>query len=216
MYDHTTDKTRCREISFVIDEAGITPIPELFKHIATVRSRKMSFLLAYQNVSQLDIYGESNARTILGNMRTQLFSRQSDLKTAQFLQERLDYTSGFARSEHGREGKDANTGKSEQRIPLLSIQYLMDLMPDDEIIGFYQDEKGMPPFKEKRLDWHDFPELVRRAKMIPPAIPVLPPSGASFQSPAGRGPSTKLKLTPLALPVDEDSSWRLKFSSKRE
>jgi hypothetical protein len=50
----------------------------------------------------------------------------------------------------------------------------MDLMPDNEIIGFYQDEDGMPPFKEKRMDWHDFPELVKRANMKPPTVPILP------------------------------------------
>jgi type IV secretion system protein VirD4 len=72
VYDNAPDKTKCREVSFPTDEAGITPIPELFKHIATVRSRKMSFLLAYQNISQLHAhYGEYHARTILGNMRVQ-------------------------------------------------------------------------------------------------------------------------------------------------
>ena len=174
VYDNTPDKTKCREVSFPIDEAGITPIPELYKHIATVRSRKMSFLLAYQNLSQVNAYyGEYNGTTILGNMRTQLYYRQTDLKTAKYLVDRLDYKSGFAHSTTDHEGT-ISKGESEQRIPLLTVQYIMDLMPDEEVIGFYQDTKGMPPFKVCRMDWQRFPVLRQRQRIPPPQLYALP------------------------------------------
>jgi hypothetical protein len=41
---------------------------------------------------------------------------------------------------------------------------------NDEVLGFRSD---LWPFRAKRLDWRDFPELKRRANLPPPEIPQL-------------------------------------------
>jgi type IV secretory pathway TraG/TraD family ATPase VirD4 len=87
--------------------------------------------------------------------------------------DRLDYKSGFAHSTTDHEGT-ISKGESEQRIPLLTVQYIMDLMPDEEVIGFYQDTKGMPPFKVHRMDWQRFPILKQRQSIPPPELYALP------------------------------------------
>jgi hypothetical protein len=44
-------------------------------------------------------------------------------------------------------------------------------MADDEIIGFHRD---VPPFRAKRMNYLNFPELVRRSKLAPPPVHQLP------------------------------------------
>ena len=57
-----------QKILFLIDEGGVTPIPELYDHVATCNGRGMSFVMGIQALSQLDaVYGKENAETILNN-----------------------------------------------------------------------------------------------------------------------------------------------------
>ena len=61
------------KILFLIDEAGVTPVPELYNHVSTFNGRGMSFELGVQDLSQLDaLYGQYHAETILNNC-TQVF-----------------------------------------------------------------------------------------------------------------------------------------------
>ena len=53
-------------------------------------------------------------------------------------------------------------------------------MPEDEILGF---RSGMRPFRGKQLDYRRFPELVKRANMKPPEVPVLPGITVNPQNP---------------------------------
>src|SRR5262249_49597972 len=72
--------------------------------------------------------------------------RQDDLETAQFLEMRCGSKSGFAHSKTAHEG-GTSTGESEQKIPVITAQYIMYDMPDDEIIIFW----GKRPFLGKRI-----------------------------------------------------------------
>jgi hypothetical protein len=43
-------------------------------------------------------------------------------------------------------------------------------MRDEDIIGFH---RRLPPFRAKRMDWRDFPELAKRRRIRPPQLPAL-------------------------------------------
>ena len=66
-------------------------------------------------------------------------------------------------------------GESEQKIPLMA-GYETKLLKDGQVIVHID---GNVHYR-RRLDWRDFPELVQRAKMPPPEIPILP---ALFEKP---------------------------------
>ena len=61
-------------------------------------------------------------------------------------------------------------GKSERAIPLLTA-WDIQRMGDTDIIGFHRD---IPPFRAKRMNYLNFPELVRRSKIAPPGVRTLP------------------------------------------
>jgi hypothetical protein len=101
------------------------------------------------------------------NFRYQIYFRQEDLETAQFLATRCGSKSGFAHSKTEHEGS-VSTGESEQKIPLITAQYIMYDMPDDEIIGFW----GKRPFIGK-----GFPHPTAHQGSQPLKLPALSPVG---------------------------------------
>jgi len=69
--------TPTRRVLCLVDEAGVTPIHELEKHIATANARGISFILAYQSKSQIaENHGVYNAEPILNSLDSQ-FARQA-------------------------------------------------------------------------------------------------------------------------------------------
>ena len=46
-----------------------------------------------------------------------------------------------------------------------------ELLPDTKVI---LKRSGIRATIEERLSWHQFPELVRRAALTPPDVPILP------------------------------------------
>ena len=172
--DH--DLRRCaggggRPALLLIDEAGRTAIPSLADHATTVVGRGISLWIAIQSLSQLEaVYGRARARVLRDNMDTQVFYRPSDLETAEFLERSLGRRSGYAHSESVGEGSHTSEGLSEQAVPLMTAQAIKQ-MADDDIIGFH---RGTAPFRAKRMDWRDFPELGKRRGIRPPQLPALP------------------------------------------
>ena len=136
-----------RYVLLDIEEAGRTGIPNLPEHASTLRSRNISITAVFQDRSQgIALYGKDRATSLFNNFRYQIYFRQDDLETAQYLEKRCGSQSGFAHSKTEHEG-GVSTGESEQRISLISAQYIMYDMPDDEIIGFW----GKRPFIAKRI-----------------------------------------------------------------
>ena len=58
----------------------------------------------------------------------------------------------------------------EQGIPLMTSQEIKQ-MPDEDVIGFH---RQLPPFLETRMDWRQFPDLMKRQTIAPPKLTVLP------------------------------------------
>jgi len=146
-YDLAPDKRLCQRILLTIEEAGITGIPNLPEHVSTLRSRNISVTAVFQDRSQgYALYGRDRAINLFNNFRYQIYFRQDDLETAQYLETRCGSKSGFAHSKSEHEGS-VSTGESEQKIPVITAQYIMYDMPDDEIIGFW----GKRPFIGKGI-----------------------------------------------------------------
>src|SRR3982751_5331211 len=73
IYDKRKGKG-CRDVLFLIDEAGRTKIPALADLASTVVGRKISLCMDFQSLSQMEIvYGKAGMQVLLDNMDTQLF-----------------------------------------------------------------------------------------------------------------------------------------------
>ena len=130
------------------------------------------------------LYGRDRAINMFNNFRYQIYFRQEDLETAQYLETRLGSKSGFAHSKTEHEGS-ISTGESEQKIPLMTAQYIMYDMPDEEIIGFW----GKRPFIGRRIPRPTEPESTDSTPAEVPEMRLLPavssyaePSNAAFPS----------------------------------
>ena len=181
-YDLAPDKRLCQPVLLDIEEAGRTGIPNLPEHVSTLRSRNISITAVFQDRSQgYALYGRDKAINMFNNFRYQIYHRQDDLETALYLEKRCGYTSGFAHSKTVYEGS-ISKGESEQRMPLISAQYIMYDMPDDEILGFW----GKRPFIAKRIPKEPEASKPAEAHTLPPLpdkIPVtVPPQPERFPS----------------------------------
>ncbi len=179
-YDLAPDKKKCRKVLLDIEEAGRTGIPNLPEHSSTVNGRNISITSVWQSRSQAyALYGKYRAEVLFNNMDSQIYYRQADLETAQKLEERLGYKSGYASSHTEHEGKEMSNGKVEQKIPLMSVQEIMQ-MSDDEIIGFH---RGLPPFRAQRI-----PPAKEHKDRAALKLPLLPPLAERLPDPLGQRP----------------------------
>jgi len=174
-YDLAPDPTESQELLLAIEEAGRTGIPDLPDHVSTLRSRKISISVVFQDHSQgYALYGRDKAENMFNNFRYQIYFRQDDLRTAQFLETRCGSKSGFAHSKTEHE-QGVSKGESEQKIAVITAQYIMYDMPDDEILGFW----GKRPFLAKRIPIRN-ESIERTNKPAEAPIVHLLPSVSSF------------------------------------
>jgi type IV secretory pathway TraG/TraD family ATPase VirD4 len=182
-FDLAPDKKQCRQLLLSIEEAGRTGIPHLPEHVSTLRSRNISVSAVFQDRSQGHaLYGRDRAENMFNNFRYQIYYRQDDLETALYLERRCGSKSGFAHSKTEHEGS-ISTGESEQKIPVITAQYIMYDMPDDEILGFW----GKRPFIGKAIprptEYRENEPLKLPAFPSPPATPAEPlPSESAVTS----------------------------------
>jgi type IV secretion system protein VirD4 len=150
LYDDTVKKNSqsfFQKILFLIDEGGVTPIPELYDHVTTVNGRGMSFVMGIQSLSQFDaVYGKDNAETILNNCAKVIF-RQESFSTAKIVSEWLGGKSAFASSQT-KHGEQTSEGKQEREIPLMTPQEIRG-MPEDELLIWVRGVRY--PIKAKRV-----------------------------------------------------------------
>ena len=167
----TNQGSGCRPVLLLIDEAGRSAIPSLAEHATTVVGRGVHLWVAVQSLSQLEVvYGRSRAQVLRDNMESQLYYRPVDLATAQHIQDRLGRHSAFAHSTTEREGGETSSAETEQPIPLLTAQEIMQLR-DEEIICFH---RQYPPFRCDRVDWRSHPLLQQRRSIPASELSILP------------------------------------------
>ena len=170
-YDNVGGKN-CQPSLVVIDEAGRTEIPNLYHYISTVRSRRISMLLAFQSKSQLEAtYGKARAEDIRNNCETQIWFPPASIETADYLQHCLGDVSGFASSETDHHGAKSHSS-SEREVPLMTAQQIKQM--NDYILAWH---RGLPPIKTKSIKWYQFPLLEQRQAIAPPPLRPLPPVG---------------------------------------
>ena len=169
------DKTQgegCHPVLLLVDEAGRTPIPMLADHAATVVGRKLYLWVSVQDLSQLESkYGRSRAKTLRNNMENQIYYRPNDQETAIQMETRLGRVSEYARSHTEREQGKTTEGLSEQGVPLLTTQEIMQLS-DEDVLAFH---RNLPPMRLKRMDWRNSKALRQRHNLKLPILPTLPP-----------------------------------------
>jgi type IV secretory pathway TraG/TraD family ATPase VirD4 len=117
-------------------------------------------------------YGKYGARSLINNMETQLYYRQSGLETSEYIEKRMGRKSEYAHSKTLHEDQQTAAGESEQGVSLMTVQDITELS-ESEIIGIH---RNLKPFRAKRMDWREFPHLVKRTKILPPQLPALPPA----------------------------------------
>jgi type IV secretion system protein VirD4 len=167
----------CRPVLLLIDEAGVSPIPNLHRYASTVAGRGISLWIAVQALSQLEaLYGKHGSETLINNCDTQIYYRQSSQGTAEYLERALGRESRFAHSQSLHDGEEKSHGLSEQAVPLMTAQEVKQLDYAD-ILGFYANR---PPFKARRMDWRHFPVLRQRRSIPPPQLEPLPAAEESL------------------------------------
>jgi type IV secretory pathway TraG/TraD family ATPase VirD4 len=161
----------CKPVLLLIDEAGRAPIPSLADHATTVVGRGISLCIYIQSLEQLTAeYGHAGAQVLRDNMESQIYYRPSELETAKYLSDRSGRKSAYAHSQTLKEGAETAQGLSEQGIPLLTPQEILQ-MKDEQIIGFH---RRLPPFKMRRVDWRHHPKFIQKRQIPPPKLSALP------------------------------------------
>lgn len=146
-----------RQILWLLDEAGRTPIPHLDNYIATVAGRNMIFGLYVQDLPQLYDSYEVAERTVRSNIRTQMFYAPTEESTAKYVEARLGQYSIVYEREHTYEidlyltsielpGETEVVRESHR--PLLTIDELYQL-PLDVVIIF---AAATPPIYARRIE----------------------------------------------------------------
>jgi type IV secretion system protein VirD4 len=161
----------CREVLYLLDEAGTIKLPSLPTDVATVRSRGISIWASFQDNAQIeDLYGKQ-ARAIRNNMDAKVLYRQNDFETAREIAESLGYRSGFAYSHTLRDGQAASEGLSEQAVYVLTPRDIKELDRKQVIVLF----SNRKPMWLARMDWQEHPVLKKRRAIPPPPVKHLPP-----------------------------------------
>jgi type IV secretory pathway TraG/TraD family ATPase VirD4 len=99
----------------------------------------------------------------------------------------------YARSQTEREGSKVSEGLSEQGIPLMTAQQIMQ-MRDEDILAFH---RSLLPIKVRRMDWRNIPELTKRHNLTPPKLQVLRLKEEEPQPILGTSPKKSSYLDPI-------------------
>lgn len=167
----TAAEKGCRDVLYLLDEAGTLKLPSLPTDVATVRSRGISIWASFQDNAQIESLYPKQAKAIRNNMDAKLFYRQAECETAHDIAESLGYRSAFARSQTMRDGQAASEGLSEQAVHVLTPRDINELSPEQVIARF----SNRKPIWLKRMDWQEHPILKKRRAMPPPPVKPLPP-----------------------------------------
>jgi type IV secretion system protein VirD4 len=167
----TAQEKGCRNVLYLLDEAGNITLPSLPRDVATVRSRGISIWAAYQDNAQLASQYPRQHKAIKNNMDAKVFYRQNEFETARDIAESVGYRSGFARSQTLREGQAPSEGLSEQAVYVFTPWDVMELAAQ-QVIAKFSNRKYM---WLKRLDWQDHPILRKRRAIPAPPVKELPP-----------------------------------------
>src|SRR5919199_2300503 len=174
----TLEEKGCREVLYLLDEAGTMKLPSLPTDVATVRSRGISIWAAFQDNAQIESLYPKQAKAIRNNMDAKVLYRQNDFETCREIAESLGYRSGFAHSHTMRDGHAASEGLSEQAVYVLTPRDIKELDRKQVIVLF----SNRKPMWLSRMDWQEHPVIKKRRAIPPPPVNPLPPLEKPDQS----------------------------------
>jgi type IV secretion system protein VirD4 len=198
-----------------LDEAGVTPIPELPRLVSTAAGRGVSLMIYVQSLSQLEGdpetgtgYGRSGAETIIGNCQTKLFYRPEDLRTAQYLERSLgkmsfdDWSSSSSVSSSPEGGDSQTSGVSvrSSNRELVTVDELRGMHPEKVIVLASE----LPPVLAVRLKPQGFLWAEAEMAVAPLPAPLIKLEGeVGFQGQVSLEGQAKEAVNSVAeLPVE--------------
>ena len=130
------DQTKSdRSIFFLLDEfANTPPIPDFHQTISIARSYRISLLVSVQSLGQLEIYGKTNAATIIENCATKMFLSGVDIDTA----ERVSRMIGQTTISITEAGFSADSQREQSRARLLMSPDEVRRLKDHEALVLYR------------------------------------------------------------------------------
>ena len=162
--DSQPSQTLPISVHLLADEiANVGAIPDLTKKISTVRSRKISMSVIFQNIAQMkNRYPEDAWLEIIGNCDTQLFLGCTDEMTAKFISDRTgEVTIGVeSMAKEMRSMRLSNYVPSHRETSsigkrkLLTPDEVLRLPRDDALVIF----RGQKVLKVKKFDYTKHPE----------------------------------------------------------
>jgi len=162
--DSNPDQALPVPVHFLADEiANIGVIPDLTKKISTVRSRKISMSVIFQNIAQMqNRYPENAWMEIIGNCDTQLFLGCTDELTAKFISDRTgDITIGVEST--AREMRTLRIGNYVPSQREVSSVGTRKLLTPDEVLRLPKEYalvifRGQKVLRVKKFDYTKHPE----------------------------------------------------------
>jgi len=154
-------------VHLLADElANIGVIPDLTKKISTVRSRKISMSVIFQNIAQMkNRYPDDAWLEIIGNCDTQLFLGCTDEMTAKFISDRTgEVTVGVeSTAKEMQSVRLSNYVPSQREVASIGKR---KLLTPDEVLRLPRDEaliifRGQQVLKVKKFDFTKHPESRR-------------------------------------------------------
>jgi type IV secretory pathway TraG/TraD family ATPase VirD4 len=179
-------------VLFTLDEIAAAPLLDLPKNLATAAGRGISAILYLQSPSQFDaIYNKAQTSAILNNCTVQLYYKNEDLATAQYISNRCHKKSVKTRSRSRKRimfsrptDTDATTAKE-----LITVDEVMVMGGSERQLALAM-ISGKHPTLVQRINYYDVAALEALLNRFPaPSVPQLDDS-APLPVPAPQPPAT--------------------------
>lgn len=151
-------------IHFYMDEfPNIGLINNMSLHCATVRSRRISFTLCMQSITQLyQVYGQQNAKAILNNLKTKIILPSlSDIDSLQFIENLCGKTeiSTITKNESNDKSSISYSTTTRNVLNMDEVRRL-----DDEQVLIVMANKQ--PVTDIQRGYYDNPEYIKKVKEV--------------------------------------------------
>ncbi len=146
-----------------LDEFGTAgSIPHMAEYIATLRSRRVALVLAFQGFAQLEErYGKEATETILSNASTHLVLRGIGQREAEFYSRRIGDTTVVTQSRSTRGRWETTRTRTESARRLIAPDEIRTMSEDHVLVL----ADVAPPLLVKAQPYYKEPRLIQRANV---------------------------------------------------
>ena len=132
-----TTKAECeRSVVYILDEfTNLMEIKDIDKKLSSALSRKIRFHLYVQSIVQLDKYGDSIKKAIVGNCGITAYIQSNEKETNDLISARLHNRTVASYTRQGRRfSVDKTETESARDVPLMSISELENMQFGENLI----------------------------------------------------------------------------------